>query len=298
MRSIILALTLIVPFSGLAQESGDKNPQVARARELLYSARAALGGERLKSLQSLSATVSYRRALGERQMTGEIEYDLLLPDKFMKNEIMSPIPGVEVTRIEAMNGEKIWTDSGSHGAGGGAVLIRQGAAADDPQAQARMEQAIRSEFARLLLCWLLTSPASFPVEFTHAGTAEAEDGTADVLEVKGPNDFAAYLFLDRKTHRPLMLSYKGRAPRVMTQSAQGQPRSREEIEKQAKEMRERAEAEPLDEIQIRFEDYRKVDGISLPHRSTRSINGEVNEEWEMKQFKVNPSIKPEKFEKK
>ena len=293
MRVIILALTLLVPFSALAQDGGDK---AARAQALLDSARAALGGEKLKSLQSLSATVSYRRALGERQMTGEIEYDLLLPDKFMKHETMNPMPGVEATRVEAMNGEKAWMDSGSRG--GGMIVIRQGAAADDPQAQAQMEQAIRSEFARLLIGWLLTSSSSFPVEFTHAGTAEAEDGTADVLEVKGPDNFAAYLFLDQKTRRPLMLSYKGRAPRMMMQSAQGQPRSRDEIEKQAREMQQRAAAEPPDEIQIRFDDYREVDGISLPHRLTKAVNGEVNEEWEMKKFKVNPSIKPEKFEKK
>lgn len=295
MRVLILALTLIVPFSGFAQNSGDK---AAHARALLDQARAALGGEKLKSLQSLSATVSYRRALGERQLTGEIEYDLLLPDKFLKNETMSPIPGVEITRVEAMNDGKVWTDAGSKGGGGGSVVIRQGGAANDPQALALMEQNIRSDFMRLIIGWLLTAPASFPVEFTHAGTAEAEDGTADVIEVKGQNNFAAYLFLDQKTHRPFMLSYKGRAPRLMMQTSPGQPRTQEEMDKQAKEMQERAAAAPLDEIQIRFGDYRNVDGISFPHHLSKSVNGEVNEEWEMKKFKVNPSIKPEKFEKK
>src|SRR5207247_2731174 len=105
------------------------------------------------------------------------------------------------------------------------------------------------------------APSFFPVEFSYAGEAKAEDGSADVIEVKGPNGFTARLFLDQKTHQPLMLSYRGVAPRMvvnrMTAPAGRRP---EEIEKAAKESQTQvlASKPPEVEMQVRFSDYRNV----------------------------------------
>src|SRR4029453_5674299 len=52
-----------------------------------------------------------------------------------------------------------------------------------------------------------TSFSSYPLAFGLAGQAEAPEGKADVLDVKGPGNFAARLFVDNKTHLPLMLSW-------------------------------------------------------------------------------------------
>ena len=291
MRFILLALALVIPSAGLAQNGDAK----AKAEALLDQSRAALGGKKLASLQGLSASGSYRRLLGERELGGDIEFEMLLPDKFMKQEVLKPMPGVEMTRIEVMNGETVWFDSQSSGSGN--IVIRQGGG-DGPEAEAMRQQQSRAEFARLLIGWLLAPPASFAVEFIYAGKAEAPDGTAEVLAIKGPNNFAAHLFLDQKTHLPLMLSYKGRLPRIATHMVSGPPGNREELEKRAREAQAEVEAAPEVEMQIRFDDYREVGGILFPHRLSKAANGEVTEEWEMKRFKVNPSIKPEKFEKK
>mgnify|MGYP003694075659 CR=1 FL=1 len=40
---------------------------------------------------------------------------------------------------------------------------------------------------------------------------------------RAPGNFAARIFLDQKSHRPLMLIYRGVAPRVMIQTQQGPP---------------------------------------------------------------------------
>jgi hypothetical protein len=173
-----------------------------------------------------------------------------------------------------------------------------GAAADPKMAQAAMQQGVRSDFARLSIGWLLTTPSSFPVEFSFAGEAEAPEGKADVLDVKGPGGFAARLFLDQKTHRPLMLTFKGRKPRIITQTATGGHRNPEEVEKRAKEMEAEAAKQPEVEYRIHFSDYREVNGVSIPHKITRSIEDEVNEEMEIKNVKINPQLKPEKFVKK
>ena len=45
-------------------------------------------------------------------------------------------------------------------------------------------------------------------------------------------------------------------------------------------------------------DYRNVNGLTLPHRLTRSTGGQITEEIELQKVKVNPAFKPDKFEKK
>jgi hypothetical protein len=307
MRDTLLITALLLAGAVMEFVPAGRGQEVAgRAQELLKEARAALGGEKLKALRSLSASGSFRRVMGEREMSGEITLDLLLPDKFMKSETMSPFGGVEVTRIEAMSGEKAWSDTQSSGGHGGMVIVRR-PGGDTPQGEAAQQQAVRAEFARLLLGWLLTAPASFPVEFSYAGQAEAPDGKADVLEVKGPDRFAARLFLDQQTHRPLMLSYKGRQPRIVVNTFSsrasghegGEKRIKpEEIEQKVKEAEAQAAAAAEVEFQVYFAEYRDVNGISFPHRLTKSVKGEVNEEWELVKFKLNPALKPEKFEKK
>jgi len=300
MREKFLIATLIMTAAVAGMFPNVKaQDATAKAKQLIAQSRAALGGDKLKSL---SVTGNYRRTLGQMEMAGEISYDLSLPDKMIKTETMNPVPSLEITRIEAINGDDVWEDQQQHGGGGGVMMFRRGpggpgGVAADPQKA--LQQSVRTDFARLLLGWLLTTPTSFPVEFSFAGEAESPDGKADVLEVKGPSGFAARLFLDQKTHYPLMLTYNGRKPRFMTQTAApGERRNPEEMEKRLKEMEAEAAKQPDVEYRIFFSDYREVNGVSFPHKLTRSMENEVSEELEIKTVKINPQIKPEKFVKK
>ncbi|MGH9755471.1 MAG: hypothetical protein ACREA2_22050, partial [Blastocatellia bacterium] len=289
---LIIVAAMVEPFPGVRAQDA-----TAKAQQLLSQARAALGGDKVKSL---SVTGNYRRTMGQMEMTGEVNFDLLLPDKMMKTETMNPMPSIEITRIEAINGDEVWEQR--HGGGGGMVIIRRGPGgpATDPQkAKEALQQGVRTDFARLLIGWLLTTPSSFPVEFSFAGEAESPDGKADVLEVKGPSGFAARLFLDQKTHYPLMLTYNGKKPRVITQTVTaGAHRNPEEMEKRKKEMEAEAVNQPDVEYRVYLSDYREVNGVSFPHKLTRSIEDDVNEEMEIKNVKINPQLKPETFVKK
>jgi len=270
----------------------------AKAQQLIAQARVAIGGEKLKSLTGLSATGNLRRKLGQMETSGEIQIDLSLPDKMLRAETMTMMGGIELTRLEAVNGGNVWSDQQTSGGGGGMVMIRR-PGGDTPHGQAQQQNATRAEAARIMLGWLATTMTSFPVEYSYAGEAESPDGKADVLDVKGANNFSVRLFLDQKTHKPLMLSYQSRKPRVITATRMGDaPRNEEEVKKQIAEAEAKAAAEPMVEFQVSFGDYRDVSGISLPHRLTKSVENETNEEWEITKFKINPPLKPEKFEKK
>ncbi len=295
-KGLIVLLVLLAAVAEF-QPRGFAQDGAAKAQQLLAQARAALGGEKLKGLQSLSIEGSYRRILGQgMEMSGDLTYDLLLPDKMMRVDTMRPFGDIEINNMEVVNGETVWTDQSQSGGGGANVMIRRrGAGEGDPkQQQESINQNIRSEFARTTLGLLLTTVGSFPVEYVFAGEADSPEGKADVLDVKGPNGFAARLFLDQKSHRPLMLTYKGRRPHVMMRTTTSGPPSEHDFEKQLKE----AQTAPEVEHQVRYSDYKEVNGISLPHKISRGAEGETGEEIEFKKFKVNPTIKPEKFVKK
>src|SRR5262249_46091039 len=164
-----------------------------------------------------------------------------------------------------------------------------GASAAGAAEQPDQQFTIQAGFAPLLLVWLLATPPSLPLEFTYAGQAKTQSGgqTADVLDLNGPHNFAARLFIDQRTHQVLMLTYKINLP---NRSADKQTRRPADAP---------TEAEPeAPKVEVRWiaSDYRSVNGLTLPHRLTRSTGGQITEEIELQKVKVNPVFKPDKFE--
>ena len=87
----------------------------ARAEEVLKQAREARG-ERLQKIEPAHQR-EYRRAFGDRQMAGDREISISLPDKYLVEDSMNP-GGMSTSLINTrgLNGERAW--SGSSGGGG------------------------------------------------------------------------------------------------------------------------------------------------------------------------------------
>lgn len=276
----------------------------SRAEEVLKQAREAIGGESLQKLEGLHINGQYRRVLGDRQMAGEREISILLPNKYLVEDAMS-MGGMSTSIINTrgLNGERAWSGS----SGGGNMIIRFGSGPGGAQltpeqmeaAQRRMYQA---EFSRYLLAMILTP--SFPVEYKYAGESDVEDTPAEVVDVTGPDKFSARIFFDKKTHLPLLLSYRGPKPRTITMTREGGgPRSPEDIKKARDEAEKKMQAEgpavPEEvDFYIRLTDHKKVDGLMLPHKLTFLTESEVSEEFEISKYQVNPQFKADKFEKR
>lgn len=299
MRSIISCLAVALLFLTVLP-AGDVTAD-SRAQELIKQARAALGGEAaLQAVHGLSLSGKLRRD----DKSGDIKLDLLLPDKFKRSETMSLIANIDATFITALNGSQVWNDSSTSGGDGNVrVNSRSVGPRNDSQAQAARSQQLRQEFARQLVGLLLTASASFPLDYAYAGEAESKDGRADVLDIKGPEGFAARLFLDKTSHRPLMMKYRGLIPTTTINTSVSQAGSREDMEKILKEAREgkagpRGGARQEGNLEVYFSDYRSVNGILLPHHITRSSNGKLAEEWTIKKYKINPPLTAQDFEKR
>lgn len=273
-----------------------------KAQDVLKQARVALGGEAaLAKVQSLTVTGSSRRTFGEREFTADVTLDFLFPDKYKRTEDVGIQGGPSFTRVSAVNGSEVWDDSTNRGGGGfrfggpggpggqgqGQGQGRQITEEDRQRFRQMQERRMKGELARYALIWLVKTDA--PV--SYAGVAEAPDGKADVLDVKPADAPAMKLFVDQSSHKPLMLTYEGLMPRIAF-NRNGQRPTPEEIEK----MRN-TPPQPVT-FEVHFTDYKKVDGVLLPHTITQGMNGTVNEEFTIDKYKLNAPLKPEQFVKK
>jgi hypothetical protein len=303
MRRIVHYLFVLTLAAGAA--GGRVAPAEAggsRAEEVMKQVRAAMGGEeKLHGVQSLSFKGKFRRVNQDREMSGEREFEFLLPDKFAKTEsFLVPGSTTSINTSQTLSGAESWS-SGR----GGMVFMRGDGKEPTAEEKERAAKAtagrMRAEMARYVLALLAAPPAGFPLEFTYVGEATADDGSADVVDAKGPDGFAARLFLDKQTHLPLMLSYRAPKPRMLTMSVQGGGhKSPEEMTKEARDkMKADAPAKPEEvEMQLRFSDYRQAGGLMLPHRITMGPDGETTDELEIKSYSINPQFKADKFQKK
>jgi hypothetical protein len=289
-RMIVYLLAWAMTAGGYAaRAAGD-----AKAEQLMAQARAALGGEKnLNKVQGLTATGTYQRTMQDRQVGGEVTIDLQFPDKLLRTESMSPMGDIMILSEQGLNGEKLLRSQRTLNGPPGMVVRSPPPAAGDAEAQA--VRNARADLARTALAFLLTSPASLPLEFSAAGEAESDEGKADVIEAKGAGNFAARILLDQKSRRPLMIMYRGVAPRVLIQTQQGPPppggRGRGEPPHDVPP----APAPQVVDIVLYLDDYKAVDGVMLPHHMTRSVDGKPAEETTFKTIKINPAFKPDTF---
>jgi hypothetical protein len=229
--------------------------------------------------------------MGEREIEGDLEIDLAPPGRIKRTEHVGFPGGPAMTRISVLNGTEFWTDSTNRG-GGFMARFSQGAdgrgpsEADRERFRQMQQQRLERELQRYELVWLLRS--AWPL--MHGGTAQADDGAADVLETTSGSS-TLRLFLDQRTHLPLMLTYEDLMPRSVVRQGRRGPPDREELT--------RLRSEPPQQVtfDLRFDDYREVEGVKLPHRLTLAVAGKPSEEWTIERFKVNPTFKENAFAK-
>ena len=333
MRMQNLAVGLIA----LTAIAGVYPPAVAqedrKAVDVLTASRKAIGGRKLDSLKSLSVQAGMQRNVGNFQMNSDLELFVELPDKYMRSESSSNAM-VSMANTLGFNGDRPLKSSGPAGmAPGGGMFIRMGGPGgpaagggekptpeQQQQIERQMVRSARHDISRLMLGWFGMTHPSLSAQYTYAGEAESPDGKAYVIDVKTADGFAARLFIDEATQLPLMLTYQGPQPRIVTAGGprltpggaqpapQGQPRqaapqqmSDDERKKLAadadKQIREMETQSPkMVEYTLFFEDWREEDGIKFPHALRRASSGTTTEEWTVNKVKVNPKIDPKKFE--
>jgi len=261
--------------------------QQTDASQVLAAARTALGGEKtLSAVKTFVANGRTRQLRGNNLVPIEFEINCELPDRFVRKDeipaqdtdvtvsgftgdtlIQFPIPGAGrggPGRGPAPAGRAAAPSADGRGAGGDGS--GRGGPPMNP-AQQRVN-AVKQDFARLMLGVFATSFPSYPLTFKYAGIGEAPEGKADVLEVIGPANFLARLVVQQDTHLPVMLMWQQPAP--------GQP----------------APAE----YRMYYADFRDVNGVKWPFRIRRAVAGQTIEETTFDRIRINAKIDARKFE--
>ena len=170
------------------------------------------------------------------------------------------------------------------------------------QAQARTLASVKAEYARMALGMFGAGLASQSLEYAYGGVAEAPDGKADVINVKGAGNFAGKLFVDQKTHLPLMFSWMDKEPMQMSTTTGGRAGGQQMVQmngnmsqadrdKMMADLQARmAEAEKnrkTVEFRMFYGDYKKVDGVMLPHHFQQAMGAEPTYEITIDKYKLN-----------
>jgi len=317
----ILCLGLMA-FAGLAAQTTDPSAVLAAARE-------ALGGEkRLSAVKSFVATGRTRQVRGDNLVPIEFEISVELPDKYVRRD---EIPAQE---------------SGPTSIGfNGASLIQlpvppppvARAGGPPPPGPAQLEAAraaraigAKQDFARLTLGMFAASFSGYPLTFAYIGEAEAPQGKADVIEVKGSGPAAPVALAGRGPAPPGPPADSGRgadAARGAVPARGGDATRGADGGRGPDLARGRGPAGPLANFTLRlfvykethlpimvswdapvqgkpveqrlyYADYRDVDGMKFPFRLRRASGADTTEETQFDRFRVNAKIDPKKFEAK
>jgi hypothetical protein len=352
MRSLWTVLTAVT-LAAAARGAAQAPPVLAASADgsaILAAARTALGGDHnLAAIKTFTATGRTRQIRGNNLVPIEFEIWCELPDKYVRRD---EVPAQESgPTSNGFDGDTLiqWPAApepspGSRPGGAGAVsqpFPRDGAVTGRPAAPeatgkpatpdaasrpvppdprlARVA-SVKQDFVRLTLGMFAASFASYPLTFVVAGRAEAPQGRADVIDVKGPGTFALRLFIDSDSHLPIMVSWTTPATNVvMTMPGQPPPENtapgsiivsapplpdpaapkaeQEQYAKTLQDLRKKtlAGAKPV-EHRIYYGDYRDIgNGIRFPFRLRRATAGETVEETNFDEFKTNVRIDQRRF---
>jgi hypothetical protein len=303
------------------------------AAAILSATREALGGEkRISSIKTVVATGRTSQLQGDNLVPMEFEINIELPDKYVRTDEIPARGSGPSSR--GFNGDSLIQtgdppagEGGRRGGpppGGAPPPAARGSLSSGPGDKAagpppNPTVLVKQDFVRLMLGMFATSFRSYPLTFGYAGQAEAPEGKADVIDVKGAGDFSARLFIDSKTHLPLMLSWTTppnlvpvvagqkppanlapgsvifETPTPPPDSASAEQKKTFEEEALAAQKKAMASARPT-ENRVYYADYRETDGLKLPFRIRRAIGATTVEETLFDRYRINAKVDPRRFE--
>lgn len=305
--------------------------QSADVTRVLGDLRAALGGAaKIAGLKSMSVDGHTTRVAQDGSSVDQnFEMAFELPAgaiKFVKKDVVATMNGMTISRRSGFSGNEVIDETemppGMMG-GGTTRVMRMGPggpmAAGPATPEQKQEQLTSSkrEFARIVLGMIGDTTAAYPVTFTYGGQVDAAGGKADVLELKAVDGFTGKLYIDGKTHLPLMLSWMDKEPLRVTMgggngmvvaggggggqvrtfgNGAGSPEDLARLQADmAARMKEAEANRKVVEFRLYYADYKPVDGIRLPARIQRMMDGTATEELNLDRITVNAKIDPAKF---
>ena len=150
-----------------------------------------------------------------------------------------------------------------------------------------------NELLRTTLALLLTAPEGIEVNYLFGGEGDVDGTPCNIVNAEAAGS-SFKLYLSKASSLPVMISYQGHAmPRVMvfkTKTDAGVP-----AEDKAVTFTTKVDAPEMAEIQVRFSDFRGVNGVQLPYKWTTTVAGQPGEVFDVTGYEINPANIADKF---
>ncbi|MEO8574903.1 MAG: hypothetical protein ABI481_13140 [Pyrinomonadaceae bacterium] len=154
----------------------------------------------------------------------------------------------------------------------------------------------QNELLRTTLSLLLTAPEGMDVSYTFVVEGDVDGTACNIVNAEFAGS-SVKLYLSKASSLPVMVSYLGHAmPNVMFFRTQAPTAGAPESPKETMTFTRKVDAPETSEIQIRFADYRSVNGVQLPYKWTTSNAGQTSEVFDVTNYDLNPANIAEKFQ--
>lgn len=264
--SFVFCTLVFAQDKSLKVAESQKTESVKKAEQILLQARDGISKKsKIADVKNftLSTKSSQQLFFAGKKIEGTIEeeFNFSLPDKIRHNSSGNYSTNQSKT-MAILNGEKFSSKMDAFVDG---KLVNLGITIDKKEL---ISQLKRNTF---IAFFPITLDASWyiPLEFSYVGIAESKDGKAEVIEAVSPNKVKYRLFFDIETHLLLL----------MTKSWT----TKDNKQKEDKYF---------------FSNYQEKGGLLIATKIITENDGEVVEEKEIKDLKVNPKFKSDFFEVK
>jgi hypothetical protein len=144
-----------------------------------------------------------------------------------------------------------------------------------------------NELLRTLLGLLLSTPAGMDVSYTYGGEQQVDSRPCNVVVATVGGD-SVKLYLDSSSNLPVMIAYTGTdMPHMIKFEKPVAPPA--DGSKDVIFFRNEGGPGQTAEFQVRFSDYRSVDGVQLPYKWVTTVNGAASETLDVSNYEVNPA---------
>jgi len=317
---ILCVSTFFVGLGGLVESVSASLKSDERAVEIMRLARQAIGGEQnIKSMQALTIKGKESKTFdfdnNARLERGDWELNLQLPNKFSKrldiqteNVVGSTNAQTFERKVDVVvvrkDGEVITENIVGEAPKqvfivkkdkNGNVVTEDVVGTENAPRIVRGERINsenyqRSDFFRTMISLFLTTPNGTDAEYKFVGEQNIDGINCEIVQVNSGAS-SVKLFINKSTHLPVMMSYTDAKPMIFTFTSKEDNSNETEAPKM---VMERAEAQ-MGEFQVKFSEYRTINGLQLPHKWTQTIDGKADETIEVSSYEFNPANIDEKF---
>ena len=303
---------------------GGQGSEVTR---ILGEIRSALGGDStLASVKTLAIEGQTTRVTPNGDSVAQdfeiaIDLDPKAP-KYLKRDVVANLGGNEISRRSGFNGNELIYEVDTPPAMSGGVRFTPmsglGPNATPEQIAEQSKQRLltaKREFTRLAIAVLGHATTAYPVEFKYIGLVDATNGKANALEITSTDGFKATLYVDGKSHLPVMLTWMEKEPVRLTMSAgmggggnsmsvgggttvitgsADVSRTPEELAQMQADMQRRIkEAEAnrrLVEFRVVYGEYKTINGVRVPTRLQHTVDGNPTEQITLQKVSLNAKV--------